>query len=54
MIPEHSSKDELKLIIWGDINIDYLPDNARKEQLDAVLLCYNLTATVHFPHQSTK
>jgi hypothetical protein len=33
----------------GDINIDYLTHNERKIQLDAVLLSYNLTATVHFP-----
>jgi hypothetical protein len=33
----------------GDINVDYLTDNERKKQLDAVLLPYNLTATVHFP-----
>jgi hypothetical protein len=38
----------LKLIICGDINIDYLIDNDRKRQLDAVLLSYNLKATVHF------
>jgi hypothetical protein len=42
-------KTELKLIICGDINIDYLTDNERKKQLDAVLLSYNLAATVHFP-----
>jgi hypothetical protein len=35
--------------IWGDINIDYLTDDERKEQLDALLLSYNLMATVHFP-----
>jgi hypothetical protein len=29
--------------------MDYLTDNVRKKQLDAVLLSYNLTATVHFP-----
>jgi hypothetical protein len=38
----------------GDINIDYLLDNESRKQLDAVLLCSNLAATVHFPHQSTK
>jgi hypothetical protein len=40
-----SYKVELKLIIWGDINTDYLTDE-RKKQLDAVT---NLTATVYFP-----
>jgi hypothetical protein len=28
--------------------MDYLTDNERKKQLDAVLLSYNLMATVHF------
>jgi hypothetical protein len=27
----------------------YLTDSERRKQLDAVLLSYNLTATVHFP-----
>jgi hypothetical protein len=31
-------KAELKLIICGHINIDYLTDNERKKQLDAMLL----------------
>jgi hypothetical protein len=38
----------------GDINIDYLTDNERKKQLDAVLLSYNLMATVHFPTKAQK
>jgi hypothetical protein len=42
-------KVELKLIICGDINIDYPMGNEKKKQLDSVLLSYNLTATVHFP-----
>jgi exonuclease III len=42
-------KVDLKLIICGDINIDYLTDNARKKQLVAMLLSYNLAVTVHFP-----
>jgi hypothetical protein len=33
-----------------NINIDNLTDNeGKKKLLDAVLLSYNLTATVHFP-----
>jgi len=43
---------DLKLIIYGDINIDYLTDNDKKRQLDAVLLTYNLSAIVHFPTRS--
>ena len=42
-------KADLQLIICGDINIDYLTDNDKKRQLDAVLLTYNLPATVYFP-----
>jgi hypothetical protein len=42
-------KSELKLIICGGINIDYLTDNERKKQPDAMLLSYSLVATVHFP-----
>jgi hypothetical protein len=41
-------KAELNLIICGDINIDYLTDNERRKQLDAMLLSYNLAATAHF------
>jgi hypothetical protein len=41
-------KVELKLIMCADINIEYLTDNERKNQLDAVLLSYNLMATVYF------
>jgi hypothetical protein len=51
-------KVDLKLIIYGDINADYLTYNDKKRQLDAVLLTYNLSAIVHFPtrtqgHSST-
>jgi hypothetical protein len=45
-------KVDLKLIICGDINIDYLTDNDKKRQLDAVFLTYNLSAIVHFPTRS--
>jgi len=38
-----------KVDLCGDINIDYLTDNDKKRQLDAVLLTYNLSAVVHFP-----
>ena len=46
-------KVDLQLIICGDINIDYLTGNDKKKrQLDAVLLTYNLSATVYFPTRS--
>jgi len=34
---------DLKIIICGDININYLTEGDRKSQLDAVLLTYGLT-----------
>jgi hypothetical protein len=51
-------KVDSKLIICGDINIDYLTDSDKKRQLDAMLLTYNLSAIVQFPtrtqsHSST-
>jgi len=45
-------KVDLQLIICGDINIDYLTDNDKHRQRDAVLLTYNLSATVYFPTRS--
>jgi len=38
------------LIICGDININYLVENSKKEKLlDAVLISYNLSGTLYFP-----
>jgi hypothetical protein len=45
-------KTDAKVIVCGDINIDYLSDSEKKRQLDAVLLSYNLFAIVHFPTRS--
>jgi hypothetical protein len=42
----------LYLIVCGDVNIDYLTENARKRQLDSLLQTYNLTAIVTFPTRS--
>jgi hypothetical protein len=33
----------------GDVNVNYLIDNIRKNQLDAVLHSYNLAGIVKFP-----
>jgi exonuclease III len=38
-----------QFIICGDINIIYLIDNEKKNQLNALLLLYNLSSIVHFP-----
>ena len=45
-------KFDLQLIICGEVNIDYLTDNNKKRQLDAVLLTYNSSAIVYFPTRS--
>jgi len=43
---------DLKFIICGDININYLSDGDRKRQLDAMLLTYGLASIVYFPTRS--
>jgi exonuclease III len=45
-------RDDLNIILCGDININYLTQNDRKRQLDSVLQTYNLTAIVTFPTRS--
>ena len=45
-------KTDLKLIICGDISINYLVDSEKKKKLDAVLLSYNLSAITDFPTRS--
>jgi len=45
-------KVDLKLVICGVINLDYLTDNDKKRQLDVVLLTYSLSAIVQFPARS--
>ena len=45
-------KANLQLIKCSDINIDYLTDNDKERQLDAVLLTYSLSAIVYFPTRS--
>jgi exonuclease III len=44
------SKPNIEIIIFGDININYLDENCYKQQqLDAQLATYNLISTVRFP-----
>jgi hypothetical protein len=38
-----------RIIICGDININYLIENDQKRRLDNMLLMYNLTGIVNFP-----
>jgi len=39
----------LHFIICGDININYLNESENKNQLDNLLLSYNLTSIINFP-----
>ena len=39
---------DLKFIICGDINIDYLTEDDKKRQFDPILFTYNLASIVHF------
>ena len=39
----------LKIVLCGDINVDYLTEDVKKRQLSELLLTYNLTPIVHFP-----
>ena len=41
--------NKYNIIICGDVNVNYLIDNNRRSQLDALLHCYNLAGIVKFP-----
>jgi hypothetical protein len=43
----HNNKSEF--IICGNVNINYLENCDRRQQLDALLSTYNLIGTVNFP-----
>ena len=40
---------KINLFLCGDINVNYLKNNSRRSQLDALLMSYNLVSTVNFP-----
>jgi len=42
-------KTSSELIVCGDLNINYLNDNSRKDLLDSLLASFNLFSTVKFP-----
>jgi hypothetical protein len=48
----HINKAEF--IVCGDVNINYLENCDRRQQLDALLSTYNLIGTVNFPTQIAK
>jgi exonuclease III len=39
----------LHIVMCGDINIDYLSHNAKKDRLNEILITYNLKSVVNFP-----
>ena len=41
--------NEYKIVICGDVNVNYLIDNNQRSQLDAVLHSYNLVGIAEFP-----
>jgi hypothetical protein len=41
--------NKYNIVICGDVNVNYLMDNNRRSQLDAVLHTYNLMGIVEFP-----
>jgi hypothetical protein len=41
--------NKTEFIIGRDININYLDNSNKRQQLDTLLATYNLTSTVHFP-----
>jgi hypothetical protein len=41
--------NKYNIFICGDVNVNYLIDNNRRSQLDAVLHSYNLAGIVKFP-----
>jgi len=48
----HSNK--MEFVICGDININYLENCKKRQQLDALLQTYNLIGTVTFPTRKSK
>jgi hypothetical protein len=46
-------KNNIEFVICDDINVDYLENNRKKEQLNNMLKTYNLTSTVYFPTRTT-
>jgi hypothetical protein len=48
----YSNKTEF--VICGDININYLENCKKRQQLDALLKSYNIIGTVTFPTHKTK
>jgi endonuclease/exonuclease/phosphatase family metal-dependent hydrolase len=48
-ILDNTYKTSTNLILFGDLNINYLNDNSRKHLLDSLLASFSLFSTVKFP-----
>jgi hypothetical protein len=46
-------KPDVHLIIYGDININYLIESKEKQELNNILNSYNLVSVIHFPTRIT-
>jgi len=46
--------NKIEFVICGDININYLENCKKRQQLDALLQTYNLIGTVSFPTHKSK
>jgi len=46
--------NKIEFVICGDININYLKNCKKRQQLDALLQTYNPMATVSFPTRKSK
>ena len=39
------------IVVCGDLNINYLSENNKRKQLDAMSILYNLTSAVDSPYE---
>ena len=46
-------RNKTEFVIYGDININYLENCKKRQQLDVLLQTYNLIGTVSFPTYKT-
>ena len=46
--------NKIEFVICGDININYLENCKKRQQLDALLQTYNIIVTVSFPTRKSK
>jgi hypothetical protein len=44
-------RNNAKIVVCGDINVNYLTNNIKKRKMDLLLASFNLVSTVNFPTQ---